>query len=355
MEINVTPTLENPMNRKIGPRNAALLAVAALAAVSVTGCGDDSSSASANGNGDVAAVIKGLDNPFFQQMEAGIKAGAKEGDVTVDVQAASDITDTTGQLDKLTAAATKSDLGCAVVNPIDGTNLITGMAQLAAKDVPIVNIDSPVDADAAAEADASPTTYIGTNNVDAGKLAGEHMVELLPNGGKVALVGGIAGDVTSNARLDGFTEGAGDGVTITQTVAANWNREEALNQATTLLRANPDLVGFFVANDDMALGVARAVSDVGRSGKVKIISVDGVEDGLNGVKSGELSALVAQYPYAIGDMGVNACRAAMAGEDLPENVTAPIALVTPDNVDDALASAPAPFEAYDDPFAELVN
>lgn len=343
------------MNRRTGPRNLALVAVAALTALSLSACGDDDTSASGDDTGPIAAVIKGLDNPFFQQMEAGIEDGASEGDVTVDVQAASDITDTTGQLDKLTSAATQGDLGCAIINPIDGTNLITGMAQLAAKDVPIVNIDSPVDADAAAEADATPTTYIGTNNVDAGKLAGEHMVELLPDGGKVALVGGIAGDVTSNARLDGFTEGVGDGVTITQTVAANWNREEALNQATTLLRSTPDLAGFFVANDDMALGVARAVSDVGRAGKVEIISVDGVEDGLNGVKSGDLSALVAQYPYAIGEMGVNACRAAMAGEELPENVTAPIALVTPDNVDDALASAPAPFEDYEDPFAELVN
>lgn len=338
------------MNRTSGPRTAALLAVAAVTALTASACGGDNGSGSDDGNGDVAAVIKGLDNPFFQQMEAGIEDGAEEGDVNVDVQAASDITDTTGQLDKLTQAATK-DIGCAIVNPIDATNLITGLAQLAAKDVPIVNIDSPVDTDAASEADASPVTYIGTNNVDAGKLAGEHMLELLPNGGKVALIGGIAGDSTSKARLDGFTEGAGDGVTITQTVAANWNREEALNQATTLLRANADLAGFFVANDDMALGVARAVSDVGRAGKVKIISVDGVEDGLNGVKSGELSALVAQYPYAIGEMGVNACIAAMAGDDIPDDVTAPIALVTPDNVDDALAAAPAPFEDYDDPFA----
>lgn len=342
------------MVRTPGSRTMTLLAIAAVTALSVTACGDDGGSGAGGDQGDIAAVIKGLDNPFFQGMEDGINAGAEAGDVKVDVQAAADITDTTGQLDKLTQAATK-DLGCAIVNPIDGTNLITGLAQLAAKDVPIVNIDSPVEADAAGEVKATPTTYIGTNNTDAGKLAGEEMVKLLPEGGDVALIGGIAGDVTSNARLDGFTEGAGDGVTITQTVAANWNREEALNQATTLLRADAGLAGFFVANDDMALGVARAVSDVGREGEVKIISVDGVADGLQGVKDGQISAVVAQYPYAIGEMGVNACRAAMAGKDIPDNVTAPIALVTPDNVDDALASAPAPFEEYVDPFAELVK
>lgn len=332
-----------------------LAGLALTTSVALSACGgDDTAAASGSGDEKIAAVIKGLDNPFFQQMESGIEAGAKEGDVDVTVQAAADISDTTGQLDKLNTVAGQ-DPSCLIVNPIDGTNLVQGLAQVAAKDIPIVNIDSPVDADAAEAADATPDTYIGTDNNEAGKLGGEHMLELLPDGGKVALVGGIAGDVTSKARLDGFTEAAGDGVDIIQTVAANWSRDEALTQATTLLRANPDLAGFFVANDDMALGVARAVSDVDRTGEVEIISVDGVEDGLKGVESGELSAVVAQYPYAIGEMGVNACRAAAAGEDLPADVTAPVALVTPDNVDKALASAPAPFEEYEDPFAALLK
>ncbi|MDF9715877.1 substrate-binding domain-containing protein [Nocardioides sp. ChNu-153] len=342
------------MSRAPHLRRLAPLAVAASLCLVASACGSDSSSGSGGGDGSVAAVIKGLDNPFFQQMEAGIDAGAQDGDLEVDVQAAADITDTTGQLDKLNVVAGQ-DPGCVIVNPIDGTNLVQGLAALAAKDVPIVNIDSPVDADAASQADATPATYIGTDNTEAGRMAGEHMLTLLPEGGDVALIGGIAGDVTSNARLDGFTEAAGDGVSIVQTVSANWSRDEALTQATTLLRANPELAGFFVANDDMALGVARAVSDVGRTGEVEIISVDGVEDGLNGVAEGGISAVVAQYPYAIGEMGVNACRAAIAGEDLPEEVTAPIALVTADNVQDALDAAPAPFEEYDDPFAALVD
>ncbi len=83
-----------------------------------------------------------------------------------------------------------------------------------------------------------------------------------------------------------------------------------------------------------------------------IISVDGVPEGLAGVESGELTATVAQYPYAIGEMGAQACAAAVAGDDLPENVEAPVALVTKDNVADALEAAPAPFEDYENPFAK---
>ena len=90
------------------------------------------------------------------------------------------------------------------------------------------------------------------------------MVELLPGRRRGRAVGGIAGDVTSGARARRLHRGRRRRLDVIQTVAANWDRQEALTQATTVLRAHPDLAGFFVANDDMALGVARAVADVGR-------------------------------------------------------------------------------------------
>jgi ABC-type sugar transport system substrate-binding protein len=140
-----------------------------------------------------------------------------------------------------------------------------------------------------------------------------------------------------------------------QTVAANWDRQEALTQATNLLRAHPDLSGFFVANDDMGLGVARAVAAAGKTGTVKIISVDGIKDALTAVKSGDVSAVVAQYPYAIGQMGMEACQAAAKGGTLPANVEAPVEVVTKDNADQALAATPKPFGTYADPFKALLG
>ena len=121
-------------------------------------------------SGHVAAVVKGLDNPFFQTMESGIKEQASTAGTDVTVQAANSITDTTGQADKLNGLAGQ-DFSCFIVNPITGTNLIQGIAQLSAKNVPIVNIDSPIDESAASAANAKITTYIGTDNADAGAQA----------------------------------------------------------------------------------------------------------------------------------------------------------------------------------------
>ncbi|MEU4547290.1 sugar ABC transporter substrate-binding protein [Nonomuraea dietziae] len=302
----------------------------------------------------IAAVIKGLDNPFFQAMKQGIDDQARAGGVPVTVQAANSITDTTGQADKLNGLAGQ-DFSCYVVNPISGTNLIQGLARLSMLNKTVVNIDSPVDPAAAKSANVKLATYIGTDNVEAGKMAGRRMTELLPSGGDVAVIGGIAGDVTSGARVQGFQQGIGPNLKVVQTVAANWERQTALTAATDVMRANPNLVGFFVANDDMGLGVARAIANSGKSGKVKVISVDGNKDALEAVKAGTLDGTVSQYPYAIGHMGVEACQAAAAGKTLPPNVKAPVEMITKDNADQALASTPKPFGPYDDPFKALIQ
>jgi ribose transport system substrate-binding protein len=343
---------------RLSPHRGVAAAVTAAALVLVSACGSSDSGggsgSGSTGNAKVAAVIKGLDNPFFQSMEQGINEQAKASGTSVTVQAANSITDTTGQADKLTSLAGQ-DFSCFVVNPISGTNLIQGIAQLAAKKKTIVNIDSPVDTAAAKAAGATPATYIGTNNESAGEKAGTQMLTFLPGGGKVAIIGGTAGDVTSGARVDGFTKATTGKLTVVQTVAANWDRQEALTQATNILRAQPDLVGFFVANDDMGLGVARAVATAGKTGKVRVISVDGIKDALTAVKAGQVDAVVAQYPYAIGQMGLEACQAAAAGKTLPANVEAPVEVVTKDNADQALAATPKPFGTYEDPFKSLLS
>ena len=339
-------------------RTRRILTAVAAGSATVTllaACGGDDSASGSDGAGSsrIAAVIKGLDNPFFQAMEDGITTTADDQGVDVEIQSAQGITDTTGQADRLNALA-QQDFGCYIVNPISGNNLVQGLAQVARKDVPIVNIDSPVDADAAQEAGADIATYIGTDNKEAGGKAGEEMVKAVSSG-QVAVIGGIAGDVTSGARVDGFTQAVEGDLEVVQTVAADWDRQKALTAATDILRANPDLKGFFAANDDMGLGIARAVANEGRTGEITIISVDGNKDALEAVKSGDLHATVAQYPYAIGQMGVEACVAATGGADLPKNVTAPTAVVTEDVADQAIEAFPAPFEKFDDPLADLAG
>lgn len=306
--------------------------------------------AAAGGDANIAAVIKGLDNPFFGAMRDGIVAEAEDAGVTVEVQAAQSLDDLTGQADRLAALAGQ-DFDCFIVNPISETNLVQPLADVAGQGVPVVNIDLPVAGDAAEQVGLDIDTYIGTDNVQAGRVAGEFMTEELGGSGSVALVGGIEGDPTSQARLDGFTEAAGD-LDIVTTVAGDWDRQTALTQAETILNNTPDVGGFFAANDVMALGISQAIANEGRTGEVAVVGVDGIEDALAAVRDDQLTATVSQYPYVIGLMGVDACLAAVGGQELPADVDAPVQLVTSDNAEAAIENFPLPPEPYENPFAD---
>ena len=339
-----------------GSPRGAVTALIVTPLLLVAACGGSSGSSGSGGssgnNTKVAAVIKGLDNQFFQTMQDGIKAQAKASGVQVEVQAAQSITDTTGQAEKLSALAQQS-YGCYVVNPITGDNLVQGLAQIAAKKVPVVNIDRPVDAKAASAAGLKLTSYIGTDNVAAAGLDGEQMLKVLGGKGTVGIIGGVAGDVTSNERVTGFTNAVKGKLTLLPVVAADWDRQKALTTATDLMQAHRDMVGIFAANDDMGLGAARAVATAGKTGKIAVMSLDGNTDAIKAVQSGDLAATVAQYPYAVGELGVQACEAAIAGKNVPENVKAPVALITKDEAAEALAKFPAPFKKFDNPLAGL--
>jgi ABC-type sugar transport system substrate-binding protein len=339
-------------------RRAVVLAVGAALSLTIAACGGDEEGgggAASNGEGgnSVGVMIKGLDNPFFAAMNDGVKAAAQETGADVQVQAAASLSDTSGQASKLEALIGQ-DMSCYVVNPITQTNLVQPLARVP-EGTPVVNIDSPIGAEAAEQAGLKISTYIGTDNVEAGGMAADTMAGLLKGGGKVGVIGGVSGDATSNARVEGFTQGAEGRFEPLETVAGDWDRSKALNAAEDLMRANPDIKGFFAANDQMALGIAQAVKNAGKRGEIAIIGVDGIEDALKAVKAGDMSATVSQYPYTIGQLGVEACLAAAQGKQLPANVKAPVQVVTKDNVAKAQENFPEPVEAYESPFAALLG
>lgn len=303
--------------------------------------------------GKIAAVIKGLDNPFFQTMQQGIEGSAKDLGIAVTTQAAANMGDATGQADRL-STMTLQDYTCYIVNPISVSNLVQALVPLAEKKVPIINIDSMIDPDQAKAAGFAVTTYIGTDNVAAGRLAGEEMLKIVPEGSKVALIAGVVGDLGSNARIQGFKEATDGKLTVVVMVSADWDKEKAYTAATDILQANPDLAGFFAANDIMALGAQRAVEAAGKA-DVKVIGLDGIVDAMKSVEAGGMAATVAQYPYIVGAMGVEACAAVAKGATIPERVDAPVLVINKDNATASLKNFPQPGGDYPDVLRDLLQ
>jgi ABC-type sugar transport system substrate-binding protein len=323
--------------------------VAGLIAVSAVACGSNDT----RRNGSVGAVIKGLENPFFGAMRDGLVETARRHGTPLRVASAAGLQDTAGQASKLESLIA-GNAACYVVNPINRTNLTQSLGHIPDR-TPIVNIDSPVGEESAAAVGAKITTYIGTDNVAAGRLAANAMAALVHRHAKVAVIAGIPGDASSGARTEGFTHGARGRFDVVATSAADFERGKARLAAEAVLQRDPAIKGFFAVNDEMALGVAEAVRAAGRTGKVAVVGVDGIRQALAAVKSGALSATVAQYPYTIGQLGLEACLVAMRGKPVPARLDAPITVVTRDNVARAQANFPKPSKSFRSPLRKLLE
>jgi ABC-type sugar transport system substrate-binding protein len=328
--------------------------VALLLLSSAAGCAAGGHGAArAGGDGTVAVVIKGVENPFFATMRDGVMATIQGNKARLTFSAAGGPYDTAGQASALESLGTER-ASCYVVNPINKTNLVEPLSHVA-KGKPIVNIDSPVDQEAAKALGVRVTAYVGTDNLAAGRLAADAMARSVDRGARVAVIGGYPGDAPSESRTRGFTDGAQGRFDVAQIRAADYDRGRARLAAEEILRARPPLQGFFAVNDEMALGTADAVAAAGQGRSVAVIGLDGIPEALDAVKSGALSATVAQYPYTIGQLGVEACLATIRGKSVPANIVAPVQVVTPENVARAQANFPRPVEPFEDVVAELLN
>jgi ABC-type sugar transport system substrate-binding protein len=298
-------------------------------------------------------VLKGLDNPFFVAMYEGARAEVNRRHVAATFRAATDVDDARGQAARARTLVRSRKHDCFVLNPITGTNVVPAFRGVAR---PVVNVDSPIDRGAARRARMRIDTYIGTDDFGAGALAAAAMKAALGGRGDVALVGGYAGNVGSKLRLGGFTHGVkGTRIRITARANAGYDRARAQLAAGRILRQHPKVVGFFAANDVMALGIAEAVQAAGKRGAVKVIGMDAIPAALDAVRAGVLTGTVAQYPYVMGQMAIEACIAAARGVKLPPRVNAPVVLVTKKNIRQATAAFPRPFRPYRDPFARLLQ
>lgn len=310
-----------------------------------------STASSAAGSGiRIAFVTKPLDNVYFGSMVTGGEAAAKDLGAEFTVAAAQNVSDDTGQASKLQALVS-AQYDCYVLNPTSPTNLIAPLT--AAGDAPIINIDLEMDFAEAKAQGVDVSTYIGTVNQQAGAAGGEAMLDLVPEGSQVAVIGTLAQDAGNIARQEGFHSVVDGKLDVVQTVSADADRAKAKSQASAIMRANPDVKGFFTPAGTQAMGIQEAIEQEGKAGEVVVVGIDGTEEELQSIVDGNLAATVEQFPYLMGYQAVQACVAASEGKTLPERVDTPVLIVTKDNAADALAASPAPPATFEvpDPFA----
>jgi len=342
-------------------RKSSAVVLLAVAALTVNSALPGQAAAKKAKDVKIAAVVKGLDNPFFISIKEGIEETALKYGIRANVQAAPGLNDDVGQANKLDSLAGQN-YDCYIVIPISSNNLSQAVGKITKKGKTVINIDSPIDAASLAAAGGKVSSFAGTDNFAAGKAGGKDMVAKIGTGKTIGLIAGLAGNVTSAARIDGFKAGALEADPTVKFVGpenADWDTTKALDKANAMLLANPKIDAFFAANDQMAQGISKATN----IGTKKVYGVDGIADALSLVKSGKISATISQYPYVMGQMGVQACIIAAQGGKLPEKTITPYYIIDSSNIDKALTNTSSrgyfpnqlPPGTYDNPYEALIK
>ena len=253
----------------------------------------------------VALVLKTLNSPFFIDMQRGAQAEADRLGVNLVVQAAEREVDVDKQM-QIIENLIQTRVGALAITPSGSKEIVPAIAKANAAGIPVVIVDTRVDPAAAKEAGIKIETFVGSDNYEGGKVAGQHLVEVSGGKAKVALLEGIPGHETGDSRLRGFRDAikAHPGIQIVASQTANWERDQGFNVFQNMLQAHPEIDTLFACNDMMALGALEAIQAAGRTGKLRVIGFDAVDDARKAMTAGTMVASVAQFPAEMGRLAV---------------------------------------------------
>ena len=181
-----------------------------------------------------------------------------------------------------------------ITSPNEATPLTNAVSAAYDAGIPVILLDRKIDGD-------KYTQFIGADNVDMGRIAGEYVADtLLPDGGKVCEIKGLEGTSGGIDRDNGFREGIkkNDKIEIVAVNNADWLREKAITVAEEMLQTNDEIDLFLALNDPMAEGAYIAAKNAGREGDILFVGFDGLptpDGGIRSVMDGRLS-MTQVYP-----------------------------------------------------------
>jgi ribose transport system substrate-binding protein len=290
--------------------------------------------AACNRGGDAAAkptialVVKTLNNQFFIDMEAGAQAAADSLGFELVVQAPERETDVERQM-QIVENLIQRQVQAILLVPNGSKEIVPAVVKANAAKIPVVAVDTRVDAAALTAAGATVATFIGSDNEDGGRMAGAFLVEKLGGSASVAILEGVPGHETADARLRGFRSALATsrGMQIVASQPANMERDLAFNVTQNILQAHPGITALFACNDVMALGALEAIAAAGKAAQVSVVGFDAQDDARKAIAEKRMAATIAQNPREMGRMAMLTAARLIKGEAVPAEHPVPISLI----------------------------
>lgn len=267
----------------------------ALAMIMVIGMAFTATGALAEETKTIGVIYWSLNNNFMVFLKNNVEAEAAELGyecVAMDSRSSTEV-----ELNNVEDLISRN-VDAVILVPMDSEASSNAVKLLNDAGIPVVTVDRST-------TEGEVITSIATDNYAGGKRAGEFAVEQLGGQGKVAILRGTLGTDLENQRYSGFAETiSGTDIEIAAEQSANFDRTTAFNTIENILQANPDINLVYAENDEMCLGVAKALESANRS-DIMVIGFDGAQETLEAIKAGKVTGTVFQQFALIGKLSVD--------------------------------------------------
>jgi ABC-type sugar transport system, periplasmic component len=275
----------------------------------------------------IGVLMKTMSDTYSNKLGEAIKDYSRKTYPDVElllVDAQADIGKQISQAEDLIAKR----VGVVILNAQDAEGSAQVLYLCEEAGIPVVEVNTQT-------IDDNYTAYVGSHDVEAGEIMGNHALKLLGGKGKVVILEGNMGQSPQLLRKQGLdnTILAAPGIELLAILTADWARDKAMAITEDWLGKYPQIDAILCENDDMAMGALQAVESSGRTGVV-IIGVDAIPDALDAVAAGRMTASVLQDAFNQAKTVVDVAYKVAKGEKVEKDYKVPFQLITKENVKD---------------------
>lgn len=307
-----------------------------LCACLISACGPSSSNIE-DDTVKIAVIPKGTTHEFWRSIHAGAKKAEQElneaGKQVEIIWKGPLKEDDRDQQIQLVENFTTRRVNGIVLAPLDAQALVRPVENAQQSGIPVVVIDSGLQSE-------SYVSFVATDNLKGGEMAGHFMAEQLGGKGKVILLRYAVGSASTENREKGFLkalESHPEIELISSDQYAGPTRETAYQASQNLLqRFGQEVQGIFCVNENSTIGMTKALREIGRAGgAVKMIGFDAGSQSIKDMESGDVQGLVVQDPVRMGYEGVKTLMAQLDGQAVEKRLDTGVVMITPSNLNEA--------------------
>jgi ribose transport system substrate-binding protein len=258
----------------------------------------------------VVLLSQELDNPYWRSIEQGAReASSKYG---MQLAYTGPLRINPNEQIKLLEKAIAAKADALLVQGINDPQFVDLINQAVSKHIPVITIDTD-------EPSSQRLSYVGTNNLEAGKTMGNLVAKAAGHKGQVAVLIGNEQAPNQQLRLEGFRSVISQfpELSLVDVRSSNISRLQAAGEAEELLLQYPQLDYMVGLSALDGIGISEAAERSKQSG-LQIFAFDALEETLERITSGEIKATIVQQPYNMGYDAISLLNDYVYGKTLPE-------------------------------------